>query len=117
MGYWKAFKRRNSHLICSKRGKKYELDRDKWTTYHNFASMYTHDYEAMEGASIAKVLDEPVWMDKDGNLCSEDESFGCKVTHALQYPGMAFVMDEVGGNTSQKGDGILWVSYWFVQRE
>ena len=105
--YWKAFKRRNGHLICSKRGQKYELDRDKWTTYHNFASMYTHDYEAMEDAGIAKVLDLPVWMDKDGNLCSEDESFGCKVTHDLQYPEMAFVMDEVGGNTSQKGDGHI----------
>ena len=69
-GYWQSFKRRNGHLICSKRGQKFELDRDKWTTYHNFASMYTHDYEAMVDAGIARVLEEPVWMDKDGKLSS-----------------------------------------------
>ena len=71
--------------------------------------MYTHDYEAMEDAGIAKFFNDPVWMDKYGKLCSEDESFGSKVTHDLKYPEMAFVMDEVGGNTSQKGDGHIRV--------
>ena len=27
--YWNRFKRSNGHLICSKRGKNYELDKDK----------------------------------------------------------------------------------------
>ena len=31
----------------------------------------------------------------------------CKVTHYLTHPEMCIVMDEVGGNTSQKGDGNI----------
>ena len=38
--------------------------------------------------------------------CTEEEAFGCKVTHRFPYP-MGFVMDEVGGNTSQKEDGHI----------
>ena len=32
VGYWNGFLKRNGHLICSKRGAKYELDRSKRTT-------------------------------------------------------------------------------------
>lgn len=71
LGYWKAFKKRNSHLICSKRGQKYELDRDKWTTYSNFAQMYEHIYELMEDAGVAKRLEVPVWKDASGLECTE----------------------------------------------
>ena len=35
IGYWRGFKRRNEHKIVTKKGAKYELDRDKWTTYAN----------------------------------------------------------------------------------
>mmetsp|Transcript_12989 Transcript_12989/g.15241 ORF Transcript_12989/g.15241 Transcript_12989/m.15241 type:complete len:145 (-) Transcript_12989:100-534(-) len=32
---------------------------------------------------------------------------GYKVTHEINHPKMYIVMDEVGGNTSQKGDGHI----------
>ena len=35
-GYFKGFKKRNAHRIVSKRGQKYEMDRDNWTTFRNF---------------------------------------------------------------------------------
>ena len=35
-GYCKGFKKRNAHLIVSKRGQKYKMDRDNWTRYRNF---------------------------------------------------------------------------------
>ena len=107
IGYWKGFKKRNEHLIVSKRGGKYELDRDKWTTYSNFYDMYNHIYDEMIDAKVASIYDDPMWQDSDGNPCSESESFGCKVTHNLTHPEMCIVMDEVGGNTSQKGDGHI----------
>ncbi len=38
--YWRAFLKRNSHRTVSKRGQKYELDQQNWTTYANFVNMY-----------------------------------------------------------------------------
>ena len=61
LGYWKGFKKRNGHLICSKRGQKYELDRDKWTTYCNFWQMYDHIYTELTDAGLAQKLSTPIW--------------------------------------------------------
>ena len=44
-------------------------------------------------------------MDKDGKEVKEDDAFGCKVTQNIPRPYMCLVMDEVGGNMNQKGDG------------
>ena len=70
--------------------------------------MYTHVYEEMEDVGIAEKLYVPMWQTDGGGgrLCGED-AFECNVTHRSPYP---FVMDEVGGNTSQKGDGHIEVS-------
>ena len=46
-------------------------------------------------------------MDKEGNKCKEKLAFGCKVTHKITSPDMILVMDEVGADTSQKGDGAV----------
>ena len=105
VGYWRAFKKRNKHLIRSKKGKRYELNRANWSTYANFAQMYEQIYDEMEEAGLAVKFASPKWMDKLGNEVLKENSFGCMVTHDLLFPEMCLVMDEVGGNTSQKGDG------------
>ena len=69
--------------------------------------MYNHIYEEMEDAKVATPYAAPMWQDRDGNPCLEKDVFGCKVTHNLTHPEMCVVMDEVGGNTSQKGDGHI----------
>ena len=106
-GYWAGFKKRDEHLLVSVRGQKYALDRNNWTTYANFALMYLHIGEEMEEAQVAVKLDDPVWMDKDGNIVEEGQAFGQKVTHRITRPDMFLVGDEVGGNTSQLGDGNI----------
>ena len=53
---------------------------------------------------MVEELDEPVWMDCDGNICSEQEAYGCKVHHQIIIPDMCLCGDEVGGNISMKGD-------------
>ena len=103
-GFWAGFKKRNGHLIRSKRGQKYELDRASWSTYSNFSQMYTQVYQQMVEARLAVEI-EPEWQDMSGKNVLADDAFGCKVTHELLHPEMCLVMDEVGGNTSQKGDG------------
>ena len=37
----------------------------------------------------------------------KSEVSGCKVTHELTHLEMGIAMNEVGGNTSQKGDGYI----------
>ena len=104
-GYWRGFMERNGHLICSKRGAKYELDRASWSTYANFADMYSHIIDEMVDAKLAVKLETPVWKDRAGNVCMEKDALGCKVTHDILRPDMCIVGDEVGGNISMKGDG------------
>ena len=95
-GYWYKFMKRNQHRIVSKRGQKYELDRQNWTTYANFADMYKHCAVEMEHAGVAQRLEEPVWMTRDGVQCNVDDAYGCKVTHAIIRPEMCLCGDEVG---------------------
>ena len=49
----------------------------------------------------------PLWQDKVGNFVSEENAYGCKVTHELTDPDYCIVLDEVGGNINQKGDGHI----------
>jgi len=64
--YWLNFKKRNSDRIITTKGQKYELERSNWTTYQDFAQMYSTFGDQMEEASIVERLEEPVWMNKDG---------------------------------------------------
>ena len=103
--YWRGFMKRNKHLIVSRRGQKYELDRHNWTTYKNFRNMYKHTYREMVEAGVAEQLPQPIWMDRNGKQVDEKDALGCMVTHKLCHPDRCFVGDEVGGNLSMKGDG------------
>ena len=103
--YWRGLMKRNKHRLVSKRGQKYSLDRQNWTTYHNFLHMYEHTYDEMVSAGVAESLTEPIWMDENGNECQEKDYCGCQVKYRLTHPDRCFVGDEVGGNISMKGDG------------
>ena len=105
LGYWRLFMKRNGHLLVSKRGKKFELDRSSWSTYGNFKQMYECVAEEMEDAGVAVRRSAPVWMNRSGEEVQEADAFGCKVTHDIVCPDYCIVLDEVGGNTNQKGDG------------
>ena len=91
--YFKGFKKRNAHRIVSKRGQKYEMDRDNWTTYRNFSNMSDNVIEEMCDAGVAEKLDSPVWMDRDGKECQPIEAFGCKVTHRIKHPDICVLLE------------------------
>ena len=91
--YWLNFKKRNSDKIITRKGEKFELDRSNWTTYHNFDQMYNCFSNEMVYANVAELLPEPVWMNKEGDVIKEEESFGCKVTHKISHPDMILCMD------------------------
>ena len=106
--YWQNFKKRYGHLLVDKKGEKFELDRDSWCTYTNFRKMYQMVETKMIEAGVAEKINEPVWMTKDGKVVSENnkhQAYGCKVSLHITHPEMVIMADEVGANTSQKGDG------------
>ena len=82
-GYWVNFMKRNRNKIVGKRGQKYELSRQNWTTYNNFVQMYNHIIDELVDAKLAVKLDNPVWMNRSGEECDESEAFGCKVHHKI----------------------------------
>lgn len=71
----------------------------------NFCQMYDEVAKEMVDAGIAVEFPVPVWMDRYGNIVEEDFAYGCQVTHDVKRPANCFALDELGGNTSQKGDG------------
>ena len=58
----------------------------------------------MVEARVAVQREVPAWMNAAGDIVEADRATGCQVTHDLIRPEYCFVMDEVSGNTSQKGD-------------
>ena len=46
-------------------------------------------------------------MNELGEIVAEELSFECKVSHNIIYQDYGIVLDEVGGNTNQKGDGNI----------
>jgi len=73
-GYWDGFMRKNGHLIVCKRGQKFAMDRDTWSTYHNFVDMYNGVYGGMEEARVAEKLNEPMWLDEHGDKVYDNQA-------------------------------------------
>lgn len=69
--------------------------------------MHDHVIEERYDIGVAEKLDSLVWMNRDGEKCQPIQAFGCKVTHRIKHPDMCIIGDEVGGNSSQKGDGHI----------
>ena len=66
--------------------------------------MDSHCIREMVDAGIAIELEQPVWMDQEGNEYDKESVHGCKVTHKIIRPDMYVCGDEVGGNMSIEGD-------------
>lgn len=93
-GYWRGFKWRNKDKIVSKKGQKYEMDQNSWSTYANFCQMYDGVINEFVDAGVAIKRDFPVWMNRDGNIVDGDDAFRCKVTHDITHSDHVIVMDE-----------------------
>jgi hypothetical protein len=108
--YWYRFVEKYKNKIASKKGRRYELDRSKWTRYKNFKSMYDHVEEELVDAGLAVELQNPVYMDHVGNHVKEGTDRkkrikGLKVKVDLKRPDLCVVLDEVGSNLSMIKDG------------
>jgi len=72
-----------------------------------FAQMYESIEEEIIVAGVATLLNEPVWMNANSDVVEKEDACGYKVTIDITKPEMCVVSDEIGGNTSQKGDGLV----------
>ena len=50
-------------------------------------------------------MEEAAWMDIDGNTIGESDAYGCNFNVNITDSDWVLVMDKVGGNTNEKGDG------------
>ena len=58
--------------------------------------MYNLVYDGMKEAQILEALDEPVWMNSEGEIfMSAEEALGMKVTHQVKHPKYMLFVDEV----------------------
>ena len=68
--------------------------------------MYNLVYDRMKEARILEDLDEPVWINREGDIVmSAEEALGMKVIHRVKHPEYMLFVDEVGNNTNMKDDG------------
>ena len=106
LSYWNNFLQRNGHLLKTKVGRKFSVDRSNWSNYLNFRDMYLHIKDVLVNDSkIAIKLPTPVWVDRDGNIVNDEkQAYGCKTDIRIIKPEMAIMFDEVGSNLSQEGD-------------
>ena len=106
--YWLGFKKRWEHVLTFKRGQKFALDRSAALTFSNINKMYDEVYTAMVDCKVAKKRHCPIYEDRHGSIASEwSKKFGLPCTHEITHPHMCLVVDEVGADLSQKGDGHI----------
>ena len=89
----------------TKKGEKFELDRQHWTTYPNFKIV--HDGIALEmvDSGIAVELEEFIWKDENGFTCAENKSCGFQVAHDIDHPSYFLMAYKAGRNLNQNADG------------
>ena len=109
-------------MLVDKKEHKFEMDRDSWCTYQNFCKTYEMIEEKLVGANVAVQLESPVWKTGEDEIVGNNEierAFGCKCKIQITHPEMVILADEVGCNTSQRGDdlSILGVRHLCVQKE
>jgi hypothetical protein len=106
--YWLGFKKRWEHVLAFKRGQKFALDRSAALTFCNMNKMYNEVYDAMEECGVASKCNELMYAKNDGSIATEwNDKFGLPCTHQIDHPQMCLVVDEVGSDLSQKGDGHI----------
>jgi len=67
---------------------------------------------------VAEKLNEPMWLDENGNEVYEEQAaFGHKATHPMVYPSYYIFVDEVGCNMDQEGDGHIAGELKIVRRD
>jgi hypothetical protein len=113
--YWQNFCCCNRNLISAKKAVRFDSNQDDWCRLNNFEDMYEDVYERLYKAGIAEKLDEDIWRDKDNNIfVAQAEEYGRETQYSLLHPEYLVMVDKVGENISQKGDGNTGGQHYMV---
>ena len=104
--YWQLFNKRWKHKLVTRRGQKFALERSNSLTYHNVKKMYDDVYNALVESGNAIQTQEHS-SKFDGPLMTQFH---------LTHPHNCLVVDEVGTDTSQKGDGHIGGAKYYCGR-
>ena len=70
--------------------------------------MYDEVYDAMVECKYTSRYDTPIYSTNNGSIATKwSQKFGLHCTHKIDHPEMCLVVDEVGSDLSQKGDGHI----------
>ena len=69
--------------------------------------MYECIGDDLTADKVAIELGLPKWMNVHRKKVEEGDEYSCKITHSIKNPDICIVVDEVGGNRSQKKEGIV----------
>ena len=79
--------------------------------------MYNEVYEAMMECKVAIKRMHPAYETADGTPTTEwKDVFGIPCTHKIDHQEMCLVVDEVGSDLSQKGDGHIGGSKYAYEK-
>ena len=85
--YYYGFLDRFKEILDRNKGRRFELNRSKWTNYRNFLHMYLDVEMLMVEAKLATKLDTPVCKNEyNVNVSKESDADGCKVSTELNLP-------------------------------
>lgn len=57
---------------------------------------------------MAVRFDEPVWMNRWGNIIDKNHTVGYKVKHSIHMRDICVTQDKVGANVNMKWDRQTW---------
>ena len=74
--YWTGFLKQHAIQLTTKQGQHFAANRSDWSKRSYVKQMYDCIYDAYVEAGVAKPLDQPVFMDINGQIVSEKQKYG-----------------------------------------
>ncbi len=71
-----VFLKRNGHHNVTQHREKFTVDRLDWMTLDNISQMFDILYDEMIDAEIVKKIEDPIFMDCDGDVVDKLNCFG-----------------------------------------
>jgi hypothetical protein len=105
-GYYSGFMKRYRHLLVSKKGRRFALNRSEWMHPKYIKQMYENIYDILVDARVAQKLEN---YDFEGNIVpiGSDKQYGfpSDIYIPPENRDLFFFCDETGINTCQRNDG------------
>ena len=84
------------------------MDRSTAFAFSNINKMYDEVYDAMVECKVVSKYDTSIFATNNDSIATKwNQKFGLPCTNKIDCPDMCTVVDGVGSDLSQKGDGYI----------